>query len=383
MKLGFCLFNYFPYGGLQRDFLRIAELCHLRGHQIHVFTMEWQGEKPAWVNLTLIKKRGLTNHARAKRFIIQLAPLLATHAFDCVIGFNKMPHIDIYYAADSCFVAQDKYQKSFLKHFHPRYRTYAALERAVFSTASNTAILFISKKEKIKYQQQYQTPESRWHFLLPGINKNCIRPDNAPEIRKTYRQQLNIRDDAFVLLFIASCFKTKGLDRALYALSSLPEALKTKTVLLVAGNDKIKPYQKILQRYALQNNVIFLGSRDDIPELLFMADLLVHPARLENTGMVIIEALVAGLPVLATDCCGYSNYIIDAMAGKLIPTPFNQQEMNRLLSEILDPTLLKDYQHHALSFTHNADLFGLHEKAVDYIEQFIKKNSCVSSHHSE
>ncbi|WP_255211100.1 hypothetical protein [Methylogaea oryzae] len=39
MKLAFALFKYFPYGGLQRDFIRIAGLCRDRGHEIHVYTL--------------------------------------------------------------------------------------------------------------------------------------------------------------------------------------------------------------------------------------------------------------------------------------------------------------------------------------------------------
>ena len=46
MRLAFCLFAYRPYGGLQRDFYRIAQLCAERGHCIDVFTKEWQGKKP-------------------------------------------------------------------------------------------------------------------------------------------------------------------------------------------------------------------------------------------------------------------------------------------------------------------------------------------------
>jgi UDP-glucose:(heptosyl)LPS alpha-1,3-glucosyltransferase len=44
MKLAFCLFKYFPYGGLQRDFLRIARVCRERGHEVHVYTMQWEGD---------------------------------------------------------------------------------------------------------------------------------------------------------------------------------------------------------------------------------------------------------------------------------------------------------------------------------------------------
>ena len=46
MKLGFVLFDYFPFGGLQRDCLRIASLCAAAGHEVTFFTRSWQGELP-------------------------------------------------------------------------------------------------------------------------------------------------------------------------------------------------------------------------------------------------------------------------------------------------------------------------------------------------
>ena len=46
MKLGFLLFDYFPYGGLQRDCLKVAGVCAGRGHEVTIFTRTWQGEKP-------------------------------------------------------------------------------------------------------------------------------------------------------------------------------------------------------------------------------------------------------------------------------------------------------------------------------------------------
>ena len=46
MRIAFCLYKYFPFGGLQRDFLRIALACQARGHAVRVYTLEWRGEVP-------------------------------------------------------------------------------------------------------------------------------------------------------------------------------------------------------------------------------------------------------------------------------------------------------------------------------------------------
>lgn len=46
MQLAFVLYKYFPFGGLQRDFMRIALECQKRGHQIRVYTLIWEGDIP-------------------------------------------------------------------------------------------------------------------------------------------------------------------------------------------------------------------------------------------------------------------------------------------------------------------------------------------------
>lgn len=58
------------------------------------------------------------------------------------------------------------------------------------------------------------------------------------------------------------------------------------------------------------------------------ADLLLHPAVQEAAGIVLLEAIVAGLPVLTTEVCGYAHYINAAQCGVVIPEPFAQEVLN-------------------------------------------------------
>ena len=51
LKLAFCLYKYFPYGGLQRDFLKIALNCQQQGHEIKVYTLSWQGDVPEGIDV--------------------------------------------------------------------------------------------------------------------------------------------------------------------------------------------------------------------------------------------------------------------------------------------------------------------------------------------
>ncbi len=119
-------------------------------------------------------------------------------------------------------------------------------------------------------------------------------------------------------------FKTKGVDRSLKALAALPSELKKRTRLFVIGQDDPKVFQLQSATLGLGDNVQFLKGRSDIPRFLLGADLLIHPAYNENAGTVLLEALVAGLPVLVSAVCGYAHYIAEADSGLVLDEPFEQ-----------------------------------------------------------
>src|SRR5579862_9910086 len=106
LRLAFCLFKYFPFGGLQRDFLRIAKECRDRGHDVHVYTMRWDGDPEPGIHVHILKVKSWQNHVRGLAFARKLKQQLAQEQFDLVIGFNKMPDLDVYYAADVCYQAR-------------------------------------------------------------------------------------------------------------------------------------------------------------------------------------------------------------------------------------------------------------------------------------
>ena len=367
MRLAFCLFRYFPFGGLQRDFLRIAQACRERGHQVDVYTMAWEGEVPEGLNLHLLQTTGLTNHGRARAFARQLSERLAVGAYAAVVGFNKLPGLDIYFAADPCFAARAE-QRGPLYRLSSRYRTYAALEKAVFDVRARTEILLISEVEKPNFIRHYCTAEARFHFLPPGISRDRMAPPDAEERRKRFRQEWNFAADERLLLMVGSGYQTKGLDRSIYALAALPAALRAKTRLLVVGKGKGAPFLRLARKLGVAERVHLYGGRDDVPDFLLGSDLLMQPSYYENTGTAIVEALASGLPVLATANCGYAHYVADADAGRLVPMPFAQSVMNARLLEMLTSGELPRWRENALDFATRTDLYSLPERAAEIIE---------------
>jgi UDP-glucose:(heptosyl)LPS alpha-1,3-glucosyltransferase len=189
----------------------------------------------------------------------------------------------------------------------------------------------ISEVQQPLFIKHYDTPLERFHLLPPGIAQDRRRPADADQIRAGFRAEFNLKDDDLLLVQIGSGFKTKGVDRSLKALAALPAELKKRTRLFVIGQDDPKLFQMQSATWAWATTT-FLKGRSDIPRFLLGADLLIHPAYNENTGTVLLEALVAGLPVLVSAVCGYAHYIAEADAGLVLDEPFEQAQLTQYLT---------------------------------------------------
>lgn len=368
MKIVFALYKYFPYGGLQRDMLRIAQACVLRGASVTIYCADWQGEQPDNIAVNKIDVLGLSNHRRNRNFSEALRSRLQGENYDLLVGFNKMPGLDIYYAADTCFKAKVMQERFALLQFLPRYRQYLRDEAAVFGVGSTTKILAIAERSVDEYEQYYYGAKNRCTVLPPGINPDRRAGDNAAAIRQVFRSEWQLQKNDRLVLMIGSGFRTKGLDRAICSLAALPADLLVRTQLMVIGQDKPEAFIQQAKKLGVVKNIRFLSGRDDIPDFLQGADVLIHPAYRENTGTVLLEAAVAGLPVLTTAVCGYSAYIREYDCGLVMEEPFDQLEMNDALALMLqDDTQRATWRNNALKMGETADIYSLFERAADLI----------------
>lgn len=374
MKFAFCLFKYFPYGGLQRGFLELAKECISREHQVDVYTCAWSGSIPDDLEVTVLSPNNLTNHRRYVCFAQQMQKHTTTSNYDAVVGFNKMPGLDVYFASDVCYAALIK-ERSFLYHLTPRCRALLLLEQAVFHPQSSTHIISISDIQMQRYISCYGTPAHRFHPVPPGISSERLQQANMPGVREDLRKEFKISPETKVILMVGSDFRRKGIDRAIKALHALPGPLRDKSLLMVVGQGKEKPLRLLARRLNISSQVFFLGKRDDVPRFLAGADLLLHPARHENTGTVLLEAMGAGLPVLATDTCGYAFHIQKAQAGKTIPAPFRQEVLNEMLSTILLSQQDSLMAENGKRYVHSTDVYRRHEKSASIIEKIAVRKS--------
>lgn len=366
MKLAFIMFKYFPYGGVQRNALSIARACVNAGHQVDFYTLSWQGETPDDMGVNIIDIKSTTNHKKYQRFHQAIEPQLKSGAYDLVVGFNKLSGLDFYYAGDPCYIAR---KHGFLSRLTARFKIFSEMEAGVFSQNSKTHILVVSEQQKPVYQECYGTDESRFHTLPPGISRDRIRSDNHVRIRQDFRKEVGIVEDGYCIALIGSGFKTKGMDRAILAFKSLPEGIRNRSKFFAIGQDNHKPFLKMIAEHGLQEQIMMLPGRDDIPRFLLGSDLLIHPAYRENTGNILLEAMLAGLPVLCTDVCGYAHYVETYNAGVVLPSPFEQTSLNDALLNMLTSDEKQKWQSGGLRITDDDTIYSRPEFVLSVFER--------------
>lgn len=370
MKLVFALYKYFPFGGLQKDMLAIAEECVRRGHEVDIFCRNWTGDKPAWATVHILPTPAwcMSNHSKDSWFSRQVIKKINQLKPALVIGFNKIPGVDIYYAADTCFKAKLYRERPSWYRCLPRYRVYMKEEAALFGKASHTHILAISRAATLEYSEFYQTDAQRFTLLPPGISRD--RVNTSGERLYALHNELGLTENNLLVLMVGSGFRTKGLDRAIKALVALPDDIREQTHLVVVGQDNSTPFLQQAAAAGIEERVHFLGGRKDIPTLLRSADVLIHPAYREAAGMALLEAAVAGLPVIATDVCGYSHYLAQHDLGIVLTSPFTQAALDAALLKMLtDTESIKRWRDNGLHFGQHADIYSMPARAADTIER--------------
>ena len=352
----------------------MVDECLARGHRVRVYAIRWNAPLPENFAVRIADVRALTNHKLYDRFAQWVQADVSKDPVDLMVGMNKMPGLDVYYAGDSCFEHKARTQRGVLYRLTPRYRAFRAAERAVFDPASPTEILMISDQYTTDFRRIYGTPPQRFHRLPPGIEKDRRAPADAQtrrNLRSMFRQELGHEDADLILLFVGSGFIKKGLDRVLRALQHMDDALAVRTTLYVIGKDNAEPFQRMAARLGVAERVVFFPEgRDDVPSFLWAADGLTLPAYDENAGMIILEAMIAELPVLVTDNCGYAHYVAEAGGGIVLSSPFSQDGYDAALARLLTSEENAAWRDAGRAFACREDIYKLSTHAVDLLERF-------------
>jgi len=363
MRLAFAIVSLFPWGGLQRDCMRLARAAELAGHDVTIFASRRSGELPGDLEIEVLPVRSLTNHGRNRRFSEALRTAVTGH-FDRVVGFDKLPGLDVLYCGDLCFA--DSHRTIWAK-LNPRFREMLALEEACFAPGSRTKVLALAEPQIAGYRRAWQTPDERIILLPPQIDAARRRPEfRSDGTRERMRAELGLAGETTAILSVGAWPHRKGFDRVIATLPAIPQA---RYIVCGVAPESREGATLLRQASSLQvaDRVRLLGAREDVPELMAAADLFVHPARAETTGTVILEAIINALPIVVTEVCGFSSLVQSSGAGIVIPEPFTILELTGALRHATEASRRAIWSAKAAQFGSNLELRRSVDRALQVI----------------
>lgn len=199
--------------------------------------------------------------------------------------------------------------------------------------------------------ERYSVPAEKIKVIYPGYHRERYDIANHLNLRRQTRKALAVADHHLLVGLITSGdFRKRGLDLAIVAFGRLPESLRKRTSLVVVGKaSSIKEYEKLAVECGVQENVRFLPVRPDIEVYYHALDLYVHPARFEEFGQSVQEAMACGLPVIASRQVGAME-LLPEEAYAQVPDELDVDTLSRQLERFLtEPSLRQQWADYGLA----------------------------------
>jgi UDP-glucose:(heptosyl)LPS alpha-1,3-glucosyltransferase len=322
MKIALAIFQLETLGGKERDCLAVAAHLHRQGHDITLVTTR---AAPQELPVTIVSRKGFSNHGRARHFAKAVMAWRDSHKPDLLVSFERVPGADFYYAADAAVALRMTGAKSFL----PRQRTYLQLERGVFENP-RARFFFLTEAQRDQYAAHYDFDSTRGTVLPLILHDERFEAARAAADRNLTRSQLGLPRDAIVALAVAVKPKQKGLDRSHDALARFPN------LHLVSAGCTDPWIGEQAKALTIEDRVHILPYGVNVMDLMAACDFLLHPARAEAAGQVIAESLLAGRPAIVSGICGYAGDITRSGAGIVLREPFNPQNLAAAVTTMLE-----------------------------------------------
>jgi glycosyltransferase involved in cell wall biosynthesis len=252
--------------------------------------------------------------------VFKLARLLASGRYD--VAHAHLVHADWHLAAASLIVSDVPLVSS--KHNPDPFRRLSAfrlVERAVLRRYS--AIIAISDSLR-------QFTEASTAARVTTIHYGLGAPAHLPRKRPD-------RGQATQLLAVGRLEEQKGFDVAIQAMARVVQETPHARLSIAGSGNQQQLLADKVRALHLTDAVSMLGRRDDVDELMLNADILVHPARWEGFGLVLLEAMRSGLPVVATRVGAIPEIVTDGVTGLLVPPGDPDQLAAAILELIRNP----------------------------------------------
>lgn len=304
-------------GGVERVVVECANRLARRGHEVTALAARIDRAvldpavtaRPVPVPLDLDARTGLGFRSRASRALRELRPDM--HGSFSVLS----PPGGVFWVPSVHRVGYELLRSRrgaagrLALRLHPYHAVRLRLERAMFAPGAYRALLTQAEGVKADLVSAYGVPAEDIEVLPLGYDDERFDPARRAAERAAARERFGYGRDDRVLLFVANELERKGWDTLVAAVRQLDDP----SVRVLGAGREVPQEAPAWVRWA--------GADQDVPQLHAAADAFVLPTRYEPWGLVIVEALGSGLPLVTTRLAGAAAAVRDRETGWLVDDP--------------------------------------------------------------
>lgn len=197
----------------------------------------------------------------------------------------------------------------------PKRWFFALIERLAARWADK--IIVLCQSEVRDYLSHGIAPREKYVVIHIGINPDRFRQVQVNVARK--KQELGLPEDSFVIGIIARLSPQKGHFGALEAFQKVHKEIPDAFLLIVGEGELEEAIRQRVTSMGIEDRVVMTGYRKDIPEITRILDISFNPSLWDSSPRSILEAVVCGVPVVATAVDGIPEMVSDGETGLLAP----------------------------------------------------------------
>jgi D-inositol-3-phosphate glycosyltransferase len=221
-------------------------------------------------------------------------------------------------------------------------------EKKVISKANRIIAATLAEKSQLEFL--YEAPSSKISVIPPGVDTRHFYPIPKDEAKEV----VGVPEDSHTILFVGRIEPLKGIDKLIQAISIIQNNGELRccphNLVIIGGEPNAKPeemnaemarLQDMVEDLGIKNFVIFLGKQDQqmLPYYYSASEIVVMPSHYESFGMVALEAMACGTPVVASQVGGLAFLVRDGETGFVVPGNDVQMLAKRLVELIKDKEL--------------------------------------------
>ena len=314
------------------------------------------------INLSLLKRKpGIDLF-----YPFKLASLIKEKKIDVIHAHNATAWFYVTWASilTRVPIVYTEHDRSFptplrLKYFHYFFGKYA------------TAVIAVSKTVKENLEKYEHIKNVK--VIYNGIDPDLFKPASIEE-KVLKKKQLGLNKNDFVLGNVGRMDYWKNQRILIEILPDLKKISPQIKLILVGRGEEEGNLKKLAIKKGVKNDVIFLGQRSDVNQILKAFDIFVFPSLTEGLPLVVIEAMATGLPIVASHVGGIPELVVNGETGFLV-SPTSKEEIKETIIKLLNnPKLRKEMGQIARKrFETHFSLPQMVQKYIEVYEKAVKK----------